>query len=92
MSGDLEATKQHLDEVKLLCDTQNLMIKRRQEELGEEAEYDPDEDPHVQHIEDYEERISQLESERREDDGEQAKEVERMRRDETRPPRRSARR
>ncbi len=89
VTGDLEATKQHLDQVKSLCDTQNLMIKRLQEELDEEAELDPDEDPHVrrvrreyeQRIKDYEERIRQLESERREDYDEQTKEVERMRRE-----------
>ena len=28
VSGDLEVTKKHLDQVKSLCDTQNLMIKR----------------------------------------------------------------
>ena len=89
VTGDLEATKQHLDQVKSLCDTQNLMIKRLQEELDEEAELDPDKDPHVrrvrreyeQRIKDYEERIRQLESERREDHDEQTKEVERMRRE-----------
>jgi len=42
VSGDLEVTKQHLDQVKSLCDTQNLMIKRLQEKLGEENEFDPD--------------------------------------------------
>jgi len=89
VSGDLEVTKQHLDQVKSLCDTQNLMIKRLQEKLGEENEFDPDEDPHVrrvhreyeQRVEDYEERIRQFESEQREDDDEQAKDVERMRRE-----------
>ena len=76
VSGDLEVTKRQLDRVQSLCETQSLMIKRLQEELGEEAEFDPDEDPHVrrvrceyeQRIEDYEERIRQLESERRKDD------------------------
>ena len=89
VSGDLGVTKQHLDQVKSLCDTQNLMIKRLQEELGEEAEFDPDEDLHVrrvrreyeQRVEDYEERIRQLESEQREDDDKQAKDIERMRRE-----------
>jgi hypothetical protein len=65
------------------------MIKRLQEELGEEAEFDPDEDLHVrrvrreyeQRVEDYEERIRQLESEQREDDDKQAKDIERMRRE-----------
>ena len=84
VSGDLEVTKRQLDRVQSLCETQSLMIKRLQEELGEDAEYDPDDDPHVrrvrreyeQLVEDYEERIRQLESEQREDDDEQ---VERMR-------------
>ena len=42
VSGDLGVTKQHLDQVKSLCDTQNLMTKRLQEKLGEENEFDPD--------------------------------------------------
>ena len=66
VSGDL-------DQGKLLCDTHNLMMKRLQKELGEEAEFDPDEDPHLrrvrreyeQCIEDNEECIRQLESEQR---------------------------
>jgi len=65
------------------------MIKRLQEELGEEAEFDPDQDPHVrrvhceyeQRVEDYEDRIRQLESEQREDDDKQAREIERLRRE-----------
>ena len=48
VSGDL-------DQGKLLCDTHNLMMKRLQKELGEEAEC----------IEDNEECIRQLESEQR---------------------------
>jgi hypothetical protein len=47
VSGDLELTKQQLDQVQSLCETQTLMIKRLQEELGEEAEFDPDQDPHA---------------------------------------------
>jgi hypothetical protein len=62
------------------------MIKRLQEELGEEAEFDSDTsavfDASMSSAsEDYEERIRQLESEQREDDDEQAKDVERMRRE-----------
>ena len=38
VSGDLEVTQRQLDQVQSLCDTQNLMIKRLQEQLGEEAD------------------------------------------------------
>jgi hypothetical protein len=73
VSGDLEMTKQQLDQVQSLCETETLMIKRLQEELGEEAEFDQDEDPYVrrvhreyeQRVEDYEKRIRQLESDQR---------------------------
>jgi hypothetical protein len=88
-SGDLEITQRQLDQVQSLCETQTLMIKRLQEELGEEAEFDPDQDPHVrrvhreyeQRVEDYEDRIKQLESELQEGDDKQAKEIERLRRE-----------
>ena len=61
-------TQRQLDQVQSLCDTQNLMIKRLQEQLGEEAEFEPDMDPHVRRVHldyegriaDYEERIRQL--------------------------------
>ena len=35
------------DQVQSLCETQTLMIKRLQEQLGEEAVFDPDMDPHM---------------------------------------------
>ncbi len=83
-SGDLEITQRHLDQVESLCETQTLMIKRLQEELGY-----PDQDPYVQRVhreyeqrvEDYEDRIRQLESELQEDDDKQAKEIQRWRRE-----------
>ena len=64
------------------------MIKRLQEQLGEKAEFDPDMDPHVRRIhidyagriEEYEERIRQLESEMQEDDGEQFMTIEKQQR------------
>ena len=91
ISGDLELARRQLDQVQSLCDTQNLMIKRLQEQLGEEAEFEPDMDPHVRRvhldyegrIEDYEERIRQLESEMQEDEDEQSKAIEKLRRERT---------
>ena len=68
------------------------MIKRLQEQLGEEAEFDPDMDPHVRRvhrdyegrIEEYEERIRQLESEMQEGDDEQSKRIDEQKRLESR--------
>ena len=80
VSGDLEVTKRQLDQVQSLCDTQNLMIKRLQEQLGEEAEFDPDMDPHVRRVHlAYEGRIEEYE----EDDDEQSKTIEKLRRERT---------
>ena len=67
------------------------MIKRLREQLGEEAEFDPDMDPHVRRvhldyagrIEEYEERIRQLEPEMQEDDDEQSKTIEKLQRERT---------
>ena len=67
------------------------MIKRLQEQLGEEAEFEPDMDPHVRRVHldyegriaDYEERIRQLESEMQEDEDEQSKAIEKLRRERT---------
>ena len=92
VSGDLEVTQRQLDQVQSLCDTQNLMIKRLQEQLGEEVEFDPDMDPLVrrvhrdyeERIEVYEERIRQLKSKMQEDDDEQSKAIEKLRRDSAR--------
>ena len=62
VSGDLEVTQKQLDQVQSLCDTQSLMIKRLQEQLGEAAEFDPDMDPHVRRVHrDYEGRIEDYE-------------------------------
>jgi hypothetical protein len=61
-SGDLEITQRQLDQVQSLCETQTLMIKRLQEELGEEAEFDPDQDPHVRRVHrEYEQRVEDYE-------------------------------
>jgi hypothetical protein len=58
VSGDLEGTKQQLDQVQSLCETQSLMIKRLQVELGEDAEFDPDQDPHMRRVHrEYEQRV-----------------------------------
>ena len=62
VSGDLEVTQRQLDQVQSLYDTQNLMIKRLQEQLGKDADFDPDMDPHVRRVHrDYEGRIDEYE-------------------------------
>ena len=77
VSGDLEVTQRQLDQVQSLYDNQNLMIKRLQEQLGKEADFDPDMDPHVRRVHrDYE-------SEMQEDDDEQSKTIEKLRRERT---------